>query len=348
MSTHIALTCNKALVVSLEHIAPLTYCTMTDSNTPAVDPPTVMDMETEAPSTTPAPGSAAYVTNETHEQLKRELAAEREKNARLVPKAEAFDSQKREFLSQVHGKAPDVMKHLESISNVDNRPYVEKLQSFAQTMHNVPAEKLDDSMPLALMIDCASAQLKRERDTTEHDGAKDQMLKDQLETIDGLRGDNDKLQKRCAEVVALADERGYANEELTQRLTQVAGTARRFDFSLKGSRETPSESTTAPASQVPLKMSTGGAGLIAQDMPSTGISTSLDVASRKAPMRAPMDPTASLAAYISQTGDSSGRIMRSSTAHDLLGGGGGSASSSMSMDTDLTAVVRASGNSRLR
>ena len=288
---------------------------------------------------TPASLSAAeYITKETHDLLKAQLANEKASSAVLRAKADAHDSRQRGFLTDVQPRAEEFVKLISEHVHPDHKPYVDNLASWTQKMHQQPSEKLDDQMGLAVAIDCASALVKRTREEKDEASQKDQALQDALTSKEELRGDHEKLQKRYTEMSSLADERQANNDKLAYTIAQMNGTARRYDFQNPSSREKSREPPKDSSGKAPMGPPLG-----------QGLTTTIDVASAGVGHHAMnTDPSQCLSNFLSQShdGGGSGRIMRTSTAHGWLGGGGGDEGSSSQNGGDISAVIRAANNVR--
>ena len=153
------------------------------------------------------------------------------------------------------------------------------------------------------------------------------------------------------------DELQAANDELATKVRQLAGAEKARDFSYRSSREMPSVGSLVPAmmktgtsmNKAPAAAAGNTTGVVADvpsAIPSTNMSTTIDVASRKAVQRvgdiASTAAAPSLLDFVARHGAGGKNVMRASGNHELLGGASSGAPSS-SMDTDIAAVRAASG-----
>ena len=208
---------------------------------------------------------------------------------------------------------------------------------WAEKMHEQPAEKLEEQMPLAVMIDCASRNSKRARELGDTAKDKDEALQLALQAKEEADAKYSKVSKERDEMQALAEERQTHNEELTLRIEQMHGTARRYNFQNPTSRERAPAPAPAPA---PARIESGMSASERAEFaaPIGGITSTLDVASRGAARVC--NP---LLDMLKMSGAGSGRVMRSNSANGLLGGiqeGGASSSSFASNDPDVAAAIR--------
>jgi len=274
-------------------------------------------------------------TKEMVDLLKKQLAEKTHDIAHLRAKTDAIDTQNRDFLAGLQADAVEHMKGVEASAEPHQKQYISALNDWAQNMHKHPAEKIDEQMPLAILVHNASATIKRTREDAAAAGEKEEALKSALAGNETLEVEKDKLQKRLNEMEVLANERQQQAEEVALRLAQVTGTAKRYDFSNPTSREMPRKITSGRS-----------ASEIAAEAPMSALATTIDAASignGKAPAMS-IDPTSALASFVSQNGGAgSSRLMPTGSTHSLLGGPNRSEGSSSNTGTsDVVAAIRAS------
>ena len=157
---------------------------------------------------------------------------------------------------------------------------------FGDGLHQ--ASNIDSAMPLARMISCHSAKIKREREEfSQNTGASEQLGKANKE-LDDVKADRDTKNKRIEELEGLVAERTNAAEKLQEELAKAGLVKEKFDFSNASSRESAPPASTPPAA--------------------------------KAESSAPyVDP---LLSFVSKSGSGSSRIGLSASNHHILGAGG--------------------------
>ena len=321
----------------------MTDISANDRSVPASGGSTISTMD--APPTTPlAGGNDDAPTRESYEMIKRQLAQQTNEMAGLRFKAEAYDTTKRDFLSATQQEAIEYVKQMPDRVAPANAEYVAVLQKWAEGLPHTPAEKLEDQMPLAVLVDCASAGAKRAREAESVAAEKDEALKLALKGGEEKDVELHKVRKERDEMKELAEERQAQAEELALRYAQITGAARRNDFSLPASRERQPSAPVADGAPGSMASGLSASERASVAPPMGGVANTLDVASGKKPMRA-----AVAAGHFAGSGlldmlkgnVGSGRVMRASTQHVLLGGSSDGGASSSGADTDLAATIRA-------
>jgi len=251
-------------------------------------PTSAMSEADSAATTTTAPAtetfSADYVA-----KLKAELEAKSASEAALKSKFANYETRQRAQLTEMQPAVQAWIKEgLEAGSEFKHE--MESMVGFGDNLHQ--AANLESAMPLARMITCHSAKIKREREEfSQASGAAEALGKANKE-IDTLKADVEAKTARITELEGLVNERTTALERSNEELAKAGLVKEKHDFSLATSRE------AAP---------TGGstAGSVSRDAPATPF----------------VDP---LLAFV-QKGSSNvtnGRIGLSATNHHILGAGG--------------------------
>ena len=233
-------------------------------------------------------------------KLKAELEAERVEKMGYKSKLGGWESQRRAQLAEMQPIVQDWIKEgLEA--GPEFKHEMEPMASFGTNLAD--AANLDSAMPLARIISCHSAKIKREREEfSQATGAAEALGKANKE-IDTLKDENLSQKTRITELEGLVAERTGAAEKLQEELSKAGLVQQKFDFSNASSRESAPTGSSSPA-----------------------------VAS-KAPAAPMVDP---LLAFVTRGGASgSGRIGLSNTGHHILGAQGGS-----SGEPDLSAALR--------
>lgn len=228
--------------------------------------------------------SADYVA-----QLKAELEAKTQSEAALKSKFASYETKQRAQLAELQPAVQEWIKEgLES--GPEFKSDMESMVGFGDSLAN--AANIDSAMPLARMISCHSAKIKRERqEFSAASGAAEALGKVNKE-LDELKADRDAKASRITELEGLVAERTGAAERLQEELAKAGLVKEKFDFSNASSRE----AAAAPSS-------TGAAAAAS--------------AKASAPF---VDP---LLSFIQKSAPAvSGRIGQSATGHHLLGAGG--------------------------
>lgn len=236
--------------------------------------------------------SADYVA-----QLKKELEAEKAAAAGLKGKLNTWESQRR---AQLHEMQPAVQEWIKEglEAGSEFKHEMEPMASFGSNLHE--AANLDSAMPLARMISCHSAKIKREREEFSQTKATSEELGKANKELDEVKADRDAKATRISELEGLVTERTEAATKLQEELSKAGLVKEKFDFSNASARESaPAGNTTSPV---------------------VG----------KAPAAPMVDP---LFAFVSK-GTGNGRMGYSNTGHHLLGAQGSTG------EADITAALR--------
>ena len=162
--------------------------------------------------------------------------------------------------------------------------------------------------PLARLVACASARVKRSRDEASANTEASATLGKTMKELEAMTTERDSLKQRVSELGALADERQAGLERLQAELSKAGLVAEKFDFSKAASREANPADTEPVVAKEEIKQVTSNA-------------------SRPA-------PTDYLLSEIFSRGGGSLRFVSSSTTHQLLGSSNGGS-------TDIAAAIRA-------
>lgn len=246
-------------------------------------------MTDEASASAPAETfSAEYVS-----QLKAELEAKSQEGAALKSKFATYETKQRAQLAEMQPVVQEWIKEgLEAGSEF--KADIEPMVSFGESLAD--SANIDSAMPLARMISCHSAKMKRERmEFSAASGASEALGKANKE-LDEIRADRDAKSSRITELEGLVAERTGTAERLQEELAKAGLVKERFDFSNTSSRE-----------------AGGGAGGAGGAAPGAA----LKHAKAAVPF---VDP---LLSFIQNAGGAvSGRINQSATGHHLLGASG--------------------------
>lgn len=229
--------------------------------------------------------TAEYVAN-----LKAELAAKAESEAALKSKFANYEARQRTQLTEMQPAVKAwIAEGLES--GAEFRHEMESMVTFGDNLHQVA--NLESAVPLARMISCHSAKIKREREEFSQNTTAAEALGKANAELDTIKADRDAKATRISELEGLVAERTSAAEKLQEELSKAGLVQEKFDFSKASSRE------SAPPSTSPAAAKSGS----------------------EAPF---VDP---LLAFVSKQGSGSSRIGLSASNHHILGAGGSGDSS---------------------
>lgn len=241
---------------------------------------------TDTPVTTAAAAetfSAEYVAS-----LKAELEAKAASEAALKAKFATHEARQRAQLTELQ---PAVQEWIKEGLNAGTefKHEMESMVPFGDNLHQ--AANLDSAMPLARMISCHSAKIKREREQFSVNKQATEALTKANKELDDAKADLDAKKSRIAELETLVTERTEAAEKMQGELAKAGLVAQKFDFSNASSREAAPTGASSPP------------------------------VARKEPAGAVLDP---LLAFVQSKGPaSSNRIGQSNTGHHLLGASSG-------------------------
>lgn len=226
--------------------------------------------------------SADYVA-----KLKAELEQKSQSEAALKSKFASYEMRQRAQLTEMQPAVQAWIK--EGLdAGAEFKHEMESMVGFGDSLHQ--ASNLDSAMPLARMISCHSAKIKREREEFSQHSAAAEALGKANKELDEVKADRDSKATRITELEGLVAERTGAAEKLQEELSKAGLVQQKFDFSNAASREAaPSGSSSASAAKA-------------------------------APAAPFVDP---LLAFVSK-GAGSGRIGQSASNHHILGAGGSS------------------------
>lgn len=263
------------------------------------------DEPTVAPSTEktlPSPPAAAETFSAEYvQQLKKELEQKKADEALLRTKFAAHEDRQRKKLEEMQ---PVVEAWIEEGLQEagEHRQECMPMKTFGSQLSE--AANLESAMPLARIISCHSAKLKRERAEFSAASAASESLGKANAELDELKSDRDKKATRILELEGLVAERTEAASKMQAELAAAGLVSEKYNFSVATSREVapPTNAGSSSSSTAP-------------------------------PAREPMvvDP---LFAFVSKAGVGNGRILSSNTSHHMLGAAGSTG------EADISTLLR--------
>lgn len=249
-----------------------------------------------------APTAAAETgegfSKELVDRLKADLAAKSEEASKLKAFKNAHDDKQRALIATLQ---PDIQSCVDGLvkDNADYAADMKPIQEWARGCHE--STSLETAMPLARVISCASAALKRTREESSVLSDKASTLGATMKELEDLKAADSAKAQRITELETLANERQAANEKLQDELSKAGVLREKFDFSKASSREAGAEKAAEPA-----PMAVDSALTSVTSNASRGAAVSME------------DQLFSFVCGSSNAGGSS-RITQSSTAHSMLG-----------------------------
>lgn len=197
--------------------------------------------------------SAEYVAD-----LKKQLETKAAAEATLKAKFAVHEQRQRDQLKAMQPAVQEWIKEGLAAGD-DHKHEMAPMAEFGDKLHE--ASNLDSAMPLARMITCHSAKIKREREEFSQSAAMSESLGKANKELEEVKSDRDSKASRIAELEALVLEKTTASEKMQEELAKVGVLKDTFEFSKASAREAgvaAGSSSAAPAAGVG-----GGAGAAA-------------------------------------------------------------------------------------
>lgn len=247
------------------------------------------------------------VSKESYEELKRQLAQKSQDLADARARSDVFEQKERTRISAFQPDAKAFIDELMDGADAETKADLSPMATWAGDFHT-KSDVLAQA-PLARLVACASARVKRSRDEASANNEASATLGKTMKELEEMTTERDSLKQRVGELGALADERQAGLERLQAELSKAGLVGEKFNFSKASSREAnPAETPEPVAAKEEIKQVTSNA-------------------SRPA-------PTDYLLSEIFNRGGGSLRFVSSSTTHQLLGSSNGGS-------TDIAAAIRA-------
>jgi len=245
------------------------------------------------------------VSKESYEELKRQLAQKSQDLADARARSDVFEQKERTRISAFQPDAKAFIDELMTGADAETKADLAPMQQWAGDFHT-KSDVLAQA-PLARLVACASARVKRSREEASTNTEASATLGKTMKELEAVTTERDALKQRVGELGALADERQAGLERLQSELSKAGLVAEKFDFSKASSREAnPAETPEPVAAKEEIKQVTSNASR----------------------------PTDHLLSEIFNRGGGSLRFVSSSTTHQLLGSSNGGS-------TDIAAAIRA-------
>lgn len=242
------------------------------------------DVDTSAATTNSTPATETF-SAEYVQQLKQELEAKTAAEAALKSKFATYETRQRAQLTEMQPAVQAWIKEgLES--GAEFKHEMESMVGFGDNLHQ--SANLDSAMPLARMISCHSAKIKREREEFSQASGASEALGKANKELDTVKEELAAKSKRIEELEGLVSERTNAAERLQEEMAKAGLVKEKFDFSNATARE-----SSPPANT----------GSVAPRIEATPF----------------VDP---LLSFVQKSGQGNGRFGQSASNHHILGAGG--------------------------
>lgn len=236
------------------------------------------------------------ISKESYEELKRQLAQKSQDLADARARSDVFENKERQRIAAFQPDAKAFVDELIADADTEAKADLAPMATWASDFHT-KADVLAQA-PLARVLSCASAKVKRSREEASANAEASNTLGQTMKDLEAMTGERDALKQRVAELGALADERQAGLERLQSELAKAGLVAEKFDFSKASSREEKAIANTEPAPKQEIQATTSNASR----------------------------PTDQLLSEIFNRGSGSLRFVSSNTSHQLLGTSGGPSS----------------------
>ena len=263
----------------------------------------------DSPDAAAAAPAGEEISKESYEQLKRELAQKSQDLADARARSDVFENKERERIASWQPEAKAFVDSLIEGADAETKADLAPMATWATDFHT--KQDVLAQAPLARLVSCASARVKRSREEASANAEASTTLGQTMKELEAMTTERNALKQRVCELGTLADERQAGLEQLQAELSKAGLVAEKFDFSKASSREAaadtkPAETAAAPAAvKEELKASTANAS----------------------------KPTDYLLSEIFSRGGGQLRFVSSSTTHQLLG-------SSSANGSDIASAIR--------
>lgn len=241
------------------------------------------------------------------DDMKVQMQRQADELAVMKAAKQSDDNRKRDALRGLHSDVQAWVK--EGVDDPSMAPFKHEMGPINDFATGLPeASSLDTALPLARIISCHSAKMKRQLEHFSQTADASDRLAASNKKVDELTESESNKSARITELETLADERLKACEAMREELAKYGGIKEKYDFSQLGKRE----------------VNAASAG--------SGSGSSLAAPARSAPPQPMVDP---LLAFIGKSGGGGLKIGQSGTGHHFLGAVAGQSS-----DADISMAIR--------
>ena len=203
--------------------------------------------ETAAVTNTPPAVAAESVTMEQYEALKKQLEQKSADLADARARSDVFEQKERTRIAAFQPDAVAFMTDMMDGADAETKADLGPLQTWASEFHT--KSDILAQAPLARLVSCASAKLKRTREEASVNSEATVTLSNAMKDVEALKGERDTLRQRVGELEVLANERQEGLEKLQAELTKAGLMQDKFNFSKLTSREKAPQEAAAPEAE---------------------------------------------------------------------------------------------------
>ena len=267
---------------------------------------TEQQMATEPPTST----DTDSVSLEAFNSMKAQLESRNQELADARAQGKVFEERERQRVSSWQGEVKDLVKELMDRGDPELKADVAPLEPWAQEYHS--KQDIITQRPIARVMCEASKTFKRLREEASVNKDAANTLSNTMKELDGVKGERDNLKQRLDEMSKLADERQDGMLKLQEELTKAGLLSDKHDFSKILNREKPAADAAAAI------ISTASESQATES--AHGVKAETVHASRGGPSANSFEADALF--NMCMRGQGNGRIVHSSTGHQLLGNNG--------------------------
>lgn len=159
------------------------------------------------------------VSQEMYDKLKAEFDQKTQDLAEARARSGLFEAKERTRITAFQPAAQEFMADLMADADAETKADLAPLQTWSNEFHD-KADILSQA-PLARLVACASAKLKRSRDEASANATASGTLGQTMKDLEAITGERDSLKQRLDEVSALADERQLGLEKLQDLIARA-------------------------------------------------------------------------------------------------------------------------------
>jgi hypothetical protein len=184
---------------------------------------------------------------EQYEALKKQLEQKSADLADARARSNVFEQKERTRISAFQPEAVSFMNEMMDGADAETKADLGPLQTWAGEFHT--KSDILAQAPLARLVSCASAKLKRTREEASANSEASATLSNSMKEVESLKGERDTLRQRVGELEVLANERQEGLEKLQEELTKAGIMQDKFNFSKLTSREKGAQEAAPPAAE---------------------------------------------------------------------------------------------------
>ena len=185
--------------------------------------------------TPPVAAAEETVSKESYEALKAQLEAKSQDLAEARARGEVYEQKERTRIASFQPAAQEFMKEMMDGADAETKADLQPLATWADDF--AAKQDIMSQAPLARLVSCASAKLKRTREEASVNSESATALSGAMSELETTKTERDGLRVRVGELESLANERQVGLEKLQAELARAGLLSEKFDFSKLSSRE---------------------------------------------------------------------------------------------------------------